>query len=60
MALTGVLARSVLAGSPGAALRAPLRDTLLLAEWAAALFGSRVRWRGQILSVKDMPTRTTP
>jgi ceramide glucosyltransferase len=60
MALTGVLARSALAGSPGAALRAPLRDTLLLAEWAAALFGSQVRWRGEILSVKDMPTRTTP
>jgi ceramide glucosyltransferase len=60
MALGGALARSALAGSPGAALRAPLRDTLLLAEWAAALFGSRVRWRGQILSVKDMPNGTTP
>jgi ceramide glucosyltransferase len=60
MALAGVLARSALAGSAAAALRAPLRDTLLLAEWAAALFGSRVRWRGEILSVKDMPNRTTP
>jgi ceramide glucosyltransferase len=60
MALTGVLARSALAGSSGAALRAPLRDTLLLAEWATALFGSRVRWRGEILSVKDMPTQTRP
>jgi ceramide glucosyltransferase len=60
LALAGALARSALAGSARAALRAPLRDTLLLAEWAAALFGSRVRWRGQILSVKDIPTRTTP
>jgi ceramide glucosyltransferase len=60
MALAGMLARSALAGSPGAALRAPLRDTLLLAEWAAALVGSRVRWRGQILSVNDMPAQTTP
>jgi ceramide glucosyltransferase len=60
LALAGALARSSLAGCAGAALRAPLRDTLLLAEWAAALFGSRVRWRGQILSVKDMPTHRTP
>jgi ceramide glucosyltransferase len=60
LVLAGALARSVLAGSARAALRAPLRDTLLLAEWVAALFGSRVRWRGQILSVKDMPTRSTP
>ncbi len=27
----------------------PLRDTLLLAEWAASQTGSRVRWRNQIL-----------
>jgi ceramide glucosyltransferase len=27
----------------------PLRDSLLLAEWAGALTGSRVRWRNQIL-----------
>jgi ceramide glucosyltransferase len=60
IALAGALARSALAGSAGAALRAPLRDTLLLAEWAAALFGSRVSWRGQILSVKDIPTHRTP
>jgi ceramide glucosyltransferase len=60
MALAGALARSALAGSPGAALRAPLRDTLLLAEWGAALVGSRVRWRGQILSVNDLPAQTTP
>jgi ceramide glucosyltransferase len=56
MALTAVLARSALAGNAGAALRAPLRDTLLLAEWAAALFGSQVSWRGEILSIKDMPS----
>jgi ceramide glucosyltransferase len=60
MVLAGALARSRLAGNAGAALRAPLRDALLLAEWAAALFGSRVSWRGQILSVKDMPTHRTP
>ncbi|HEV7814498.1 MAG TPA: bacteriohopanetetrol glucosamine biosynthesis glycosyltransferase HpnI [Janthinobacterium sp.] len=63
-ALAGLLARSALAGSAAAALRAPLRDLLLLAVWAAALFGSRVSWRGQILSLKDsfpdaaMPART--
>jgi ceramide glucosyltransferase len=56
MALAGGLARTVLAGSAAAALRAPLRDTLLLAEWAVALFGSQVSWRGEILSVKDMPS----
>jgi ceramide glucosyltransferase len=60
LALAGALARSRLAGNAGAAMRAPLRDTLLLAEWAVALFGSRVSWRGQILSVKDMPTHRTP
>ncbi len=27
----------------------PPRDTLSLAEWAAAHFDSRVEWRGQIL-----------
>ena len=31
------------------AMLVPLRDTLLLAEWAAAQTGSRVRWRNQIL-----------
>ncbi|WP_295996504.1 bacteriohopanetetrol glucosamine biosynthesis glycosyltransferase HpnI [Rugamonas sp.] len=53
LALSGALSRSVLAGGPGAAARAPLRDTLLLAEWAAALVGSRVSWRGQQLPVRD-------
>jgi len=53
VALAGMLARSLLAGSACAALRAPLRDVLLLVEWAAALCGSRVRWREQTLSVRD-------
>jgi ceramide glucosyltransferase len=53
IALLGVLARCLLAGSFSAALRAPLRDTLLLAEWATALFGSHVAWRGQVLSVRN-------
>lgn len=57
VALAGVLARSMLAGSAGAALRAPLRDVLLLAGWAAALAGRRVRWREQVLSVRDTPAR---
>jgi ceramide glucosyltransferase len=60
LALAGALARSALARNAGAALRAPLRDALLLAEWTVALFGSRVSWRGEILSVKDMPTHRTP
>lgn len=58
----GAIVRSVHAGSVSAALRAPLRDALLLAEWAAALTGSRVRWRQQTLSVHDahplLPERT--
>ncbi|MDN0084206.1 bacteriohopanetetrol glucosamine biosynthesis glycosyltransferase HpnI [Crenobacter sp. SG2305] len=54
VALAGILARCLLAGSFGAALRAPLRDALLLAEWAVALCGSRVRWREQVLSVRDL------
>jgi len=52
--LLGALARSLLAGGISAALRAPLRDTLLLAEWAVALFGSHVAWRGQVLPVRNM------
>jgi ceramide glucosyltransferase len=68
--LAGAAARSALAatgarsasGVAGAILRAPLRDFLLLAEWAAALCGSRVRWRQQTLSVRDahplLPERT--
>ncbi|MGO4379499.1 bacteriohopanetetrol glucosamine biosynthesis glycosyltransferase HpnI [Pseudoduganella sp. RAF53_2] len=51
--LAGAIVRSWQAGSFSAALRAPLRDALLLAEWAAALSGSRVRWRQQTLSVHD-------
>lgn len=53
MAIAGALARSAMAGTPAAALRAPLRDTLLLIGWTAALGGQRVRWRQQILSVQD-------
>ncbi|SOZ39325.1 bacteriohopanetetrol glucosamine biosynthesis glycosyltransferase HpnI [Cupriavidus neocaledonicus] len=52
-AVVGGMARSVLAGSVAAALRAPLRDGLLLACWALALAGKRVRWREQVLSVHD-------
>ncbi|AEI81105.1 glycosyltransferase RfaG [Cupriavidus necator N-1] len=53
VAAAGALARSVLAGSVAAALRAPLRDALLLAGWAFALAGKRVQWREQVLSVRD-------
>jgi ceramide glucosyltransferase len=30
----------------------PLRDTLLLMEWAAALAGWQVRWRGQVMHAR--------
>ncbi|MFS8978849.1 bacteriohopanetetrol glucosamine biosynthesis glycosyltransferase HpnI [Cupriavidus necator] len=53
LAILGVIARSMMAGSVAAALRAPLRDTMLLAGWAVALTGKRVRWREQVLSVHD-------
>ncbi|EYS87854.1 Fe-S oxidoreductase [Cupriavidus sp. SK-4] len=53
VAAAGALARSLLAGSVAAALRAPLRDALLLAGWAFALAGKRVQWREQVLSVRD-------
>ncbi|WP_035878476.1 bacteriohopanetetrol glucosamine biosynthesis glycosyltransferase HpnI [Cupriavidus sp. amp6] len=54
VAVAGVMGRSVLAGNCAAALRAPLRDALLLAGWAMALAGKRVQWREQVLSVRDM------
>ncbi|AQV98765.1 Fe-S oxidoreductase [Cupriavidus necator] len=54
VAAIGVMARSLLAGSVAAALRAPLRDALLLAGWAFALAGKRVQWREQVLSVRDV------
>ncbi|RDK08718.1 bacteriohopanetetrol glucosamine biosynthesis glycosyltransferase HpnI [Cupriavidus lacunae] len=57
VAAIGVMARSLLAGSVAAALRAPLRDALLLAGWAFALAGKRVQWREQVLSVRDPHTR---
>ncbi|MDQ0139785.1 bacteriohopanetetrol glucosamine biosynthesis glycosyltransferase HpnI [Cupriavidus necator] len=53
VAALGVVARSLLAGSIAAALRAPLRDALLLAGWVFALLGRRVQWREQTLSVCD-------
>lgn len=53
LAAIGALARSVVAGGLKAALRAPLRDVLLLAEWLVALTGSQVSWRGQRLAVAD-------
>lgn len=40
------------------AMLVPWRDTLLLAEWAVALTGSRVRWRNQILD--SAAERTAP
>ncbi|MFJ4290463.1 bacteriohopanetetrol glucosamine biosynthesis glycosyltransferase HpnI [Cupriavidus sp. NPDC089707] len=54
VAAAGAMARSILAGNAAAALRAPLRDGLLLAGWAIALVGKRVQWREQVLSVRDM------
>jgi ceramide glucosyltransferase len=59
IACAGLLARSALARSAGAMLRAPLRDLLLLAEWAAALFGTHVRWHGQRMAVKDKLAAST-
>ncbi|MHA7684794.1 bacteriohopanetetrol glucosamine biosynthesis glycosyltransferase HpnI [Cupriavidus sp. PET2-C1] len=56
----GGLARSFLAGGLGATLMAPLRDTLLLVEWAVALAGSQVRWRDRILPVRDPPAADAP
>jgi ceramide glucosyltransferase len=59
IACAGLLARSALARNAGAMLRAPLRDLLLLAEWAAALFGTHVRWHGQRMAVKDKLAAST-
>jgi ceramide glucosyltransferase len=42
-------------------LLVPLRDSLSLIEWAAAHFGSRVRWRDHILDAfADRPPPTAP
>jgi ceramide glucosyltransferase len=43
----------------------PLRDGMLLAVWAAAQLGSRVRWRNQVLKATaapapPLPTRQSP
>ena len=53
-------ARTTGARGFGAALMAPLRDTLLIVEWAVALAGSQVRWRDRILPVRDPPTPDAP
>ncbi|MBU66685.1 MAG: Fe-S oxidoreductase [Cupriavidus sp.] len=55
IALAGVLARCALAGRAGRALMAPLRDTLLLVEWAAALGNGHVHWRGHVMATMDAP-----
>jgi ceramide glucosyltransferase len=53
VALLGVLARCATAATLAATLRSPLRDALLLAGWLCALAGTRVRWREQVMSVRD-------
>lgn len=52
LAALGALARSLRCRDAGAALRAPLRDTLLLLEWMVAMAGRQVRWRGTRLAVQ--------
>ena len=54
LAAIGLLARIALqrrASQPALWLM-PLRDGLLFLEWAAALFGRSVMWRGQLVPVK--------
>lgn len=54
------LARTMLCRDLPAALRAPLRDTLLLLEWAVALAGYGVRWRDRtLLAERSAPIRRT-
>ncbi|WP_454765286.1 bacteriohopanetetrol glucosamine biosynthesis glycosyltransferase HpnI [Cupriavidus campinensis] len=55
LAVIGAVARSVLAGEPTDVLLAPLRDGLLLVQWAAALTGGHVLWRGHVMSTADQP-----
>ncbi|MCT9118073.1 bacteriohopanetetrol glucosamine biosynthesis glycosyltransferase HpnI [Cupriavidus gilardii] len=52
VAALGALARSLRCRDAGAALRAPLRDTLLLLEWTVAMAGRQVRWRGTRLAIE--------
>ncbi|MCG5262721.1 Fe-S oxidoreductase [Cupriavidus gilardii] len=52
LAVVGALARSLRCRDAGAALRAPLRDTLLLLEWTVAMAGRQVRWRGTRLAIE--------
>ncbi len=52
LAALGALARTLRCRDAGAALRAPLRDTLLLLEWAVAMAGRQVRWRGTRLAIQ--------
>lgn len=62
----GILARLILhwqqpspdVPRPGHVLLAPLRDMLLLCEWAAAWMGQTVQWRKHTLSVHDNPAKT--
>ncbi len=53
IAAVGLMARIALQrrASERALWLMPLRDGLLFLEWAAALFGSSVTWRGQIVPV---------
>jgi ceramide glucosyltransferase len=70
VALTGAAARLVLhylqrqsrreSRSPYEVLLSPLRDTLLLAEWAVALTGWRVRWQDQVMLASAAPARSQP
>ena len=64
IAAIGLLARIGLqrrAGQPALWLM-PLRDGLLLLEWAAALFGQRVTWRDQTLDINtdSLPISAPP
>ncbi|MCA7082164.1 bacteriohopanetetrol glucosamine biosynthesis glycosyltransferase HpnI [Cupriavidus sp. DB3] len=52
VAVLGAMARTLRCRDAGAALRAPLRDTLLLLEWTVAMAGRQVRWRGTRLAIQ--------
>lgn len=52
VAALGALARTLRCRDACAALRAPLRDTLLLLEWTVAMAGRQVRWRGTRLAIR--------
>lgn len=44
--------------SPYEVMLTPLRDILLLAEWAVALTGWRVRWQNQVMHASGAPVRS--